>query len=116
MTLEALLIRINMHREICAMPRAMVVVTSKLIAANVRRPGLLQGCLRVHGGSRKTRAMAVYPRHSTAFTRAALRAAIPAWYPFLPGLTCPGRSASWILTSPTLRATEVRIPPAPLRE
>ena len=44
-----------------------------------------------------------------------LRAAIPAWHPLWPGWMCRGRSASVILTSPTLRAAEVRIPPAPHR-
>jgi hypothetical protein len=59
--------------------------------------------------------VALYLRQSTASACAALCAAIPAGHPVLPGVTCLGRSASGILTSPTLRAAEVRIPPAPLR-
>jgi hypothetical protein len=46
----------------------------------------------------------------------ALLAAIPAWHALWPGWMWRGRSASGILTSPTLRAAEVRIPPAPLRK
>ena len=53
--------------------------------------------------------------HSAASAQTALCAAIPAWCPLLPGLMRRGRSASVILTSPPLRAAEVRITPAPLR-
>jgi hypothetical protein len=42
--------------------------------------------------------------------------AVPAWHPFWPGWMCRGRSASVILTSPPLRAAEVRITTAPLRK
>ena len=47
--------------------------------------------------------------------KAALRSAIPARHPFLPGRTGSLRSASVILTSPPLRDAKVRITPATLR-
>ena len=61
------------------------------------------------------RVLPIHSAHSCTASLRALRASIPAWQPLLPGLTWRGRCASVILTSPPLRAAEVRITTAPLR-
>jgi hypothetical protein len=65
-------------------------------------------------GSPPVQQLYTYRKQDSA-SYTALFVVVPAWRPILPGQTRPGRSASVILTSPTLRATEVRITTAPLR-